>query len=44
MPKNAQSGADTFDESETEDGITDEECSNMEIEYIPLPNGRSVEQ
>ena len=32
-----QHGADMYDESETEDGITDEECSDMEIEYIPLP-------
>ena len=34
------------DESETEDGITDEECSDMEIEYISLPKlkkERSVE-
>ena len=33
----AQSGADTLDESETEDGITDEECSDMAMEYIWLP-------
>ena len=33
----AQSGAGTFHESETEDGITDEECSDMEIGYISLP-------
>ena len=32
-----QHAADLYDESETEDGITDEECSNMEIEYIWLP-------
>ena len=32
----AQSGADTLHESETEDGITDEECSNMKIEYMSL--------
>ena len=32
-----QHGADMCDESETEDGITDEECSDMEIEYISLP-------
>ena len=32
-----QHGADMYDESETEDGITDEECSDMEIEYILLP-------
>ena len=32
-----QRAADMYDESETEDGITDEECSDMEIEYIPLP-------
>ena len=32
-----QHGADMYDESETEDGITDEECNDMEIEYIPLP-------
>ena len=30
-------GADMYDESETEDGITDEECSDTEIEYISLP-------
>ena len=34
----AQSGADTFDESETEDDITDQECSDMKIQYISLPN------
>ena len=33
-----QHGADVYDESETEHGIADEECSNMEIEYISLPN------
>ena len=33
----AQNGAGTFHESETEDGITDEECSDMEIDYISLP-------
>ena len=33
----AHSGAHTFDESETEDGISDEECSDIEIEYISLP-------
>ena len=32
-----QHGADVYHESETEDGITDEECSDMEIEYISLP-------
>ena len=32
-----QHGADMYDESKTEDGITDEECSDMEIEYILLP-------
>ena len=32
-----QHGADMYDESETEDGITDEECSDSEIEYILLP-------
>ena len=38
MPRNAltytrrQHGTDMYDESETEDGITDEECSDMEIE------------
>ena len=32
-----QHGADMYDESEMEDGITDEECSDMEIEYISLP-------
>ena len=26
-----------YDESGTEDGIMDEECSDMEIEYILLP-------
>ena len=26
-----------YDGSETEDGITDEECGDMEIEYISLP-------
>ena len=30
-------GADMYDESETEDGITDEECRDMQIEYISLP-------
>ena len=33
----AKSDCDMLDESETEDGITDEECSDMEIEYISLP-------
>ena len=32
-----QNGAGMFDESETEDGIANEECSDMEIEYISLP-------
>ena len=32
-----QHGTDMYDESETEDGITDEECRDMEIEYILLP-------
>ena len=32
-----QHGTDKYDESETEDGITDEECSDMEIELISLP-------
>ena len=32
-----QHGADMYDESETEDGITNEECSDMEIEYFSLP-------
>ena len=32
-----QHGADMYDGSGTEDGITDEECSDMEIEYISLP-------
>ena len=32
-----QHSADMCDESETEDGITDEECSDMEIQYILLP-------
>ena len=30
----ARRNADALDESKTEDGITDEECSDMEIEYI----------
>ena len=33
----AQSGADMFDGSKTEDGITDEEWCDMGIEYISLP-------
>ena len=33
----AKSDADALDESKTEDGITDEECSDMEIAYISLP-------
>ena len=33
----AKSGAETFHEFETENGPTDEECSDMEIEYIWLP-------
>ena len=32
-----QRGTDMYDKSETEDGITDEECSDMRIEYISLP-------
>ena len=32
----AQSGGYAFHESDSEDGTTDEECSNMEIEYISL--------
>ena len=32
-----QNGADMYDESETEDGITSEGYSVMEIEYISLP-------
>ena len=32
-----QNVAGMCDESETEDGITDAECSDMEIEYISLP-------
>ena len=32
-----QHGTDMYDESETEDGITDEECSDMENVYISLP-------
>ena len=32
-----QHGADMYDGSEMEYGITDEECSDMEIEYISLP-------
>ena len=31
-----QHGADMYDEPETEDRITDEECSDMEMEYISL--------
>ena len=46
MPRNASTytrrhtfstAADMYDESETEGGITDEERSDMEIEYISLP-------
>ena len=33
----AKSSANTFDESKTDGGITDEECRDMEIEYILLP-------
>ena len=36
LSTNVQNGADMYDEFETEDGITDEECSDMEIEYISL--------
>ena len=36
-PTRAKSDADALDVSETEDGTTDEECSDMEIEYISLP-------
>ena len=32
-----QHATDMYDECEMEDGITDEECSNMEIEYILSP-------
>ena len=32
-----QNGAGMYDESETEDGMADEECTDMEIEYILLP-------
>ena len=32
-----ENDAGMFDESEAEDGINDEECSDMEIEYISLP-------
>ena len=32
-----QHGADMYDESATEDGITDVECIDMDIEYISLP-------
>ena len=32
-----QHRADMYEESETEDGIIDEECSDMEIDYILLP-------
>ena len=32
-----QHRADMYDESETEDGISDEECSDVEIDYILLP-------
>ena len=37
LSTDVEHGADMYDESETEDGITDEECSDMEIEYISLP-------
>ena len=33
----AKSDADALNQSETSDGITDEECSDMEIEYISWP-------
>ena len=33
----AKNDADTLDDFDTEDGITDEEWSDMEIEYISLP-------
>ena len=33
----AKRDAKTLDESKLKDGITDAECSNMAIEYIPLP-------
>ena len=36
-PTHVQRGTDMYDESETEDGTTDEKCSDMEIEYILLP-------
>ena len=36
----AKSDANTLDQSKTEDGITDEECSDIEIEYISLPKLR----
>ena len=32
-----QNGAGMFHECKTEDGITHEECSDMEIQYISLP-------
>ena len=37
-PTRAKSDAHALDESETKDGITNEESSDMEIEYISLPN------
>ena len=37
----ATNDAETLDESETEDGITNKECSDMEIGYIWLPKGKS---
>ena len=33
----ATKDANRLDELETEDGVTNEECSDMEIEYISLP-------
>ena len=36
-PTHVQHSGDMYDESEAEDGITDEECSDMEVEYISLP-------
>ena len=35
-----QHGTDMYNQSKTEDGVTDEECSDMAIEYISLPKLR----
>ena len=37
-----QNGAGRCNESETEDGITDEDCSDTEIEYISFPKLKRV--